>query len=212
MDLFVLIFWFGFFTLIGVALGSFFENRINKRKGLRQPAPTSENSPATAEDMEILRAWRTRAGKLWLEMDGHRLDDKAALQPEQHRRLLNALVDLRPWLEGGSSESTAPRPAPMAVPAAQVSLPTARKDLPAGGKPQPAVSVLTIIQQINDVLQAKLAASPLKDRGIEIYEGVGGVVMVKDGINKYEGVDAVPDLQVQALIRQAVADWEKIAR
>ena len=69
-----------------------------------------------------------------------------------------------------------------------------------------------MIQQIDKVLQARLEAGALKNRGIQLVEGPGGIVIVKDGINRYEGLDGIPDPEVKAIIRQAVADWEKGAR
>jgi hypothetical protein len=70
----------------------------------------------------------------------------------------------------------------------------------------------SMIEQINDVLQARLAAGALKDRGVQLTEGPGGSVVVVDGLKSYEGLEAVPDEAVRALIRDSIAEWEKTAK
>jgi len=206
MDTGVLIFWLFTFTCFGAVIGGLIERRLNRRSNPTLPTVPSDNNLTKPGDLEILRAWRTQAGKIWLEMDGTRLEDNTALQADQQRRLLKMVLDLRPWLEttpGAGSKPVAP-PVPV-VPAV---LPEVKKDKPADEKVKSAPVLKSIIEQINDVLQAKLETGALKDRGIQLTEGPGGAVIVKDGLKKYEGVDAVQDPEVKALIRQAVTEWE----
>jgi len=67
----------------------------------------------------------------------------------------------------------------------------------------------SIAGQIDEILQEKLTESPLANRAIRLMElpGKGMVVMV--GLNQYDGVEAVPDAEVRAMIRSAVAEWER---
>ena len=206
---------------IGAAIGGLIERALKKRSTQPPPLPTATNNTlAEADDVEVLSAWRTRNNKVWLGMDGMRVNDKTALQPTQYQRLLNLVLDLRPWLETGKPvapivEATpqSPRPATPAAGLSQPPIKVVKKGGVLADEAVPPAPVLdTIIQQIDKVLQVKLETSPFKDRGIQLVEGPGGIVIVKDGINKYEGVDAVPDPEVKTLIRQAVSDWEKGAK
>ena len=213
---------------VGAAVGGMVERALKRRAAALPPEPLPVPPPvaqppshinplAEADDREILSAWRTRSNKVWLGMDGTRLNDRAALQPEQFQRLFNLVIDLRPWLETARPAAPTPvatqQPLRAATPAPTMPQKTAlggkKNGAPAEEAVPPAPVFESIIQQIDKVLQTKLETSPFKDRGIQLIEGPGGIVIVKDGVNKYEGVDGIPDPDVKALIRQAVADWEK---
>lgn len=198
------IFLFVVFASLGVALGAILATARQRRL---PPAPGGTEPPALPDgSLEVLRVWRTGDTKLRLGMDGQQLANANELQPEQRRRLIKLVVDLRPWLETPSDAASALQPtgrtaAPQPKPAAVTA------------EEKPAAPVLkSIIEQIDDVLQTKLEGSPLKSRDIHLTEGPGGVVVVKIGLNKYEGIDTVPEAEIQTLIRQAVTEWEKSAK
>jgi hypothetical protein len=213
------IFLFLIIFFIGIAIGGLIEHALYKRSKPRQPLPTTNNKLVEDGDVEVFEAWRTSDHKVWLNMDGRRVDNKEALQPEQRQRLFNLVLDLRPWLESARTAASVPVTVPQQVryitpePGVVVQPIQAKnnKNTPAVEETTPP-ALESIIEQIDKVLQAKLATSPFKDRGIHLIEGPGGIVIIKDGLNKYEGVDTVPDPQVKTLIQQAVTDWEKSSR
>lgn len=206
------IFIFILVICLGAAAGALIQRAVSRRSvppPVQESTPTSpvENKLSSEGDSEILRAWRTLSGKLWLEMDGARLNGKESLQPDQRRQLVSILIDLRAWLEN------APAPAAVAEvqqsPAVPIVVAPVKKGKNAAEPAKPVPVLKSIVEQIDDVLQATLLTGPFKDRDIHLTEGPGGIVLVKDGLKKFEGIDAVPESEIKALIRQAVADWEK---
>ena len=66
-----------------------------------------------------------------------------------------------------------------------------------------------IVEMIDEVLQKKLEDSPLAGKKIRLEEGTVGEVVVFVGAIRYSGIDAVPDEQIKAIIREAIAEWNK---
>lgn len=100
-------------------------------------------------------------------------------------RVESAAADLGRWTGGGAPSSR--------------SAPLARDETsPKGG---------TMIEQINDILEQKLAAAENVPKGVRLAAGPGGTVRVYIGVQGYS-LEEVPDTAVRQLIRQAVAEWE----
>lgn len=156
------------------------------------PAPPAAPAPGPGG----LRLWNDDAGALRLELDNVRPASPAALTPEQRRRIVALLTQVRPWLEGGPVAPAAP---------GLRSAPAAAKVI----EPPPPPPSKSIVGQINDVLQARLVGTPLASRQIRLAETLSGGVRVFIGMQSYEGIDAVPDPEVVAAIRAAIAEWEK---
>jgi hypothetical protein len=67
----------------------------------------------------------------------------------------------------------------------------------------------SIAAQVNDIFLEIIAGTELEKRGIRLMElpGKGMVVMI--GLTQYDSVDDVPDPEIKAALKQAVATWEK---
>ena len=93
----------------------------------------------------------------------------------------------------------------------EVKPPTILSSLVRQTRPQEddAIPEDSMVDQINEILQEILANSPLADRGISLIDDPIEGVVVLVGLEKYEGINAVPDKEILAMIQKAVAIWEK---
>jgi hypothetical protein len=67
----------------------------------------------------------------------------------------------------------------------------------------------SIVEQVDAILQIRLAKSIYNARVIRLLDAPsGGVEVLVDG-NRYDGVDSVPDLAVRTFIQECVKEWEK---
>lgn len=226
------------FVLIGIALAvmffgyffGLFEGRgqgYKKRKEEEKDRPLPVSVPVVKDDPGLLRL-KSENNQLRLDMDGQRVDTSMPLAPAQRKRLIDLLTLIRPFLEGGQPAQAAPKPVPVSppvspsaplTPAEQVLItnlnqpkvepvPARISLIPKKKSEQPAAA-LSMVQQIDQILQLKLVDTPLAGQGIKIQEAPGGGVLVMVGLKKYEGVGDVPDPAIKAVLQAAVAEWEK---
>jgi len=201
----------------------------NKIAEFEARAASMTATPVALEDPGLMRI-KNENGTLTLDLDGERVNT-FALHPDHRKRLIEMLNVIRPWLE--HKPVTAPPPPSLssfkATPAAdtrqgasiniaspvsqsvsQVASPQPLNPAPAPKKDdKPATAPTSMVGQINAILQLRIANTKLATQGVTMIESPSGGVFVYVGLNKFEGVDAVPDEDIKAAIRAAIAEWER---
>ena len=184
-------------------------------------APVSPIMDKTRLDMANF--WREQpSGALRADMDRRTIKTSAELSPEQRRRLVMVVTDLRSWLipPAPAAPSIEPESAEVPVGAAQAVTPRpAARPIAIPATPAPLVPGLdgklaapkSIVGQIDDILQDKLVGTPLEDRRIRLIEMPGHGVAVNIGIDQYATIDEVPDPEIQAIIRASIKICERLA-
>jgi hypothetical protein len=212
--------FFGYFFGLFEGRGQGYKKRQKEEaedkghKPSMEPLPPA-SPPAPSDEIPVLDVGLALDGQLRLKMDGQRMDT-SALDAEQRKRLIAILTQMRPWLEApkGETPPATHQPAPVSKPGPASSpapdtgeRPTAPPP-PAEDDDEPAPVPDSIVAQIDLVLQARLAGTPLAAKGIRLQESPEGGVLVWVGIGKYEGIDDVPDEEIKAALRAAIAEWE----
>jgi hypothetical protein len=221
--------WIG--AIIFVYIFGLFEGRSQGRKmrvaedanEKRENLPAKPAAPTTTkvDDPGLMRI-KNENGFLTLDLDGARVDT-SALSADQRKRLIEMLSLIRPWLEGKPAPATTPQPKPFDSTQGRPVAPTPIAPTPQApsrnplttSKPstvakedRPSAPATSIVGQIDSVLQARLAGTPLEERGVFLAQSPDGSVMVYVGLTKYMGIDEVPDAEIKAAIRAAITEWE----
>lgn len=207
--------------LIGIGLGTMFFGYFfglfeGRGQGYRRRRKEEEQersvkdafSPAPPNPKQnLLELGQDPTGSPKLLVDG-RAVNAADVAPNQRKRLIELMVMMRPWIEPSPSappSSAATAAGPVQAPAP----PVATTAGPTEPTVAPTPASLSLVEQIDSILQARIAGTPLAARGIRLAQSLHGGALVFIGTTQYDGVDKVPDPEVQAAIRAAIAEWEK---
>ncbi len=220
--------------VVGLVLGGLIGGVISST--MQGSNPTAK-APPSRNLGQVAGLWRDkRNGRLSVEMDDIHYVSIDKLPSRQVSLLLQAFNDLQIWLKvdnlSSRLEATAsPRPQtprivepvvleepildqpeeeviePVKVSVNEIVtgaiLPKSKTKLKAIEKPK------SIVEQVDAVLQARLAKSIYKERVIRLVDSPsGGVEVLVDG-NRYDGVDNVPEFGVRSFIQDCVKEWEK---
>ena len=151
---------------------------------------TAQTEPGEAVQPRITIATLHRdqvTGELIVQVGDRQYLTAAELkQSSDWNRVEYAASDLAKWI---SSETSGDR-------------------IPEVDREQDASRPQSMIEQINNFLQQKLAESASSLKGVSLIESSEGTVRVLMGVQSYN-IDEVPDPEVRQLIHEAVAAWEE---
>jgi hypothetical protein len=180
---------------------------------LPPPSPIVETVQVKVDDPGLLRI-KNESGYVTLDLDGTRVDT-TAMTSDQRKRLIEMLNLMRPWLEGKPVAAPASQPPSIVETSQATPLPPPPTPQPAAPRPpvlakedRPIAPAGSIVSQIDSILQARIAGTPIEDKGVFLAQSQEGGVMVYVGLTKYTGIDDVPDPEIKAAIRAAITEWE----
>lgn len=75
--------------------------------------------------------------------------------------------------------------------------------------PETEVELLSVIGEIEKILQEKLESSDLIDKGIHLMENHNREIRIWVGLDSYDSVDDIPDAGIRQIINSAVQEWEE---
>lgn len=187
---------------------------------IRRGNSKSDQSPGrrlTKPRRELSFWWEGEDDHLVLEIDGATYRRGSELRAEQKHRLRRLNSDLEAWVETPpptpaiQQEVSKPEPAPPVEDARQTSLnpfSIFTRSFQSGESPGPDEADKSIVEQIDEILQAKLEGTPLEERGIRLVEGPDQGMLIEVGLDRYTDIDSIPDEAVRQILRASVAEWE----
>lgn len=207
--------------LVGLLVSSLFSSRESKNVEPNEPP----QEMVKAGFAEVVRLWYSPSGKkIITQLDGAFYREFLTLSPEQKSRV-NKLLELWSTWTGkapevkpdsvSASDSKVAEGEEAGLPKIQPVLDwSVAEALKSADVAEPGILAKedkpkTIAGQISLIIEKMLENSPIKEKGIRLIENNHHGVDVWIGLEKFDGIDAIPYPEVQQLIRNAVAEWER---
>ena len=211
METIFLIFIVIFSLLIGFFLGMFLlslntplANKLLKRETPEEPdLPAAEKAaPEHSTPVEkikkpspnsrlILKVWKEEGTPPVYDLDGTYLEKE-----DLPREILNVIT---------IHEEAPPKPTLQPSTAAE----EAHLILEDEDEADSETKMLSVIDEVNDILQKKLTGSPLAGKGIHLMENHNKEIRFWVGLSSYDDVDEIPDPEIRQIIDAAVKEWER---
>lgn len=199
-----------------------------------QPAaPSKAAVPLDPQLPELARLMHAPDGAFVVEINGRRYRHRNEITDARAgKQLLAAVAELQKFLRGETpppttAETGAPFIEPPPPPPAEIKLSAREAAQMPIEKPsmnvfrqwqtlrerekQPAVKIKSILDEIDEILQRRIAGTPLAARRLRVYANPSGTTVFSIDGNAYESVELLPDEAARAAMAAAIAEWEKSA-
>ena len=217
---------------IGIIVAYLLQSLREEKKPAEAEAPpiveeeqVHKAPPAPPSGMiEVVRIWKDKSSlQPVLEMEGDLYRKAEDIHPAQLEKFNATITELCDWLgqpapaHPPSDEAPAfltdeDYPPTRAVkPVRRGPLDILKNSLEADVRSTIKSAPKSLAAQVDEILQEKLAGSDLAGRGIRIMDTPSADLIVMVGLSKYDGIEAIPDPEIQAIIREAVAEWGRRA-
>ncbi len=220
------LFFGGFGLVVGFGLAQLF-------KSSKKPSSQRREKPiqAPTDQFEILRvSQHNDTSKMLVDMRGRPLPSGPNLSAEQIDQVETVLLAVYKWMgKQPQIAGAGAAPQPEADPPAETrktsefsdSLPPIPQvadvlvnpfKRPDFGTTTPKGPSKSVVEQINDIFQAKIEGSALEKLKIQLKEIPGKGMIIHIGVHKFENIDDIPDAKIRGLIRASANEWNSQQR
>ncbi len=195
----------GFFLgLFLISLEAPFLKKLFQKDGSEKAIEDAESEPAAAgeaappvvkkptpDSQIVLKVWKEEGKAPVYEVDGKYVE-KETLPKE----ILN-IITIHQDPQG------APAPPP------PVKEPIVEAVLEIDDDEDDEIKMLSVVDEVNKILQRKLHGSPMAGKGIHLMENHNKEIRFWVGLESYNDVSEIPDPDIRKLIDDAVREWEE---
>ncbi len=188
------------------------EEKTEKESVTQGPVFVKPQEPA------LVQIRRTKKKALLLDMSGQRWEKPDDLPADSRKELTAIVQELGAWVEPSpapvsNTDAYEPKPAKNSLFSRSYSpWRTPKKEPAFPVKVEPSIPPVSMVTQIDAILQQKLAGTPFSNLDIHLVESPTGEVNIQVGAIRHPAVDSIPNPEIQELIRQSVAEWEKMTQ
>jgi hypothetical protein len=163
--------------------------------------PAQEVKKPSPDSQLLLKVWKAEGKPPVYEFGGVYVDKE-----KLPRELLNVIT-----VHEGSPPQGKPQPAPQPQPLPEI--PQEKKAPEVSSEPEEEeegeVKMLSVVDEVNEILQRKLHGSPMAGKGIHLMENYNKEIRFWVGLESYNDVAEIPDPEIRRLINEAVKEWEQ---
>jgi hypothetical protein len=102
-----------------------------------------------------------------------------------------------------------PKPQAQPQPKADQKLKAPEPSLETEEEEEGEMKMLSVVDEVNEILQHKLHGSAMAGKGIHLMENHNKEIRFWVGLESYNDVEEIPDPEIRRLINESVKEWEQ---
>ena len=165
------------------------------------PDTIQEEKRPSPDSQLVLKVWKTEGKPPVYEFGGVYVNKEKLPQ-----ELLNVITVHE---ESTPQPESLPKPQAQPQPKADQELKAPEPSLETEEEEEGEMKMLSVVDEVNEILQHKLHGSAMAGKGIHLMENHNKEIRFWVGLESYNDVEEIPDPEIRRLINESVKEWEQ---